>query len=334
METLQGFTQVTTDRVVIDGAIPTPQTVTLDLGGIKTEKSHSFLALELRGSLIADVGALDLPPEAIDQLCSSISLQFDKGRSSIIISGASLSKLLNLVQYRRRNKTSQLLTVGDDTQFRHVFFIPLVGTMASLTFKRRARVMGTRLEKETLSVTFNAADFAGVIATSNMEVILYSDAQPVLADDATVITNINIAEQTDIKSSNETYPGADIIVMSRAPIPTNQLPAPLAATFQTFWLPGTVDVPLEPQEYIVLSQQDYMPPQRFDDVITAYSDLALAIHPQITAGARQNVGVFKAFDRRDHKGFRANVNVQLNTKNSAIPLGIITEASIVPKGMN
>jgi hypothetical protein len=326
----QSFEQVNSQNLNL--AAGATQTFTFNLQNLRKDRSYGALALMLRGTLTAGAGAVDVPPEVLDGLITRIQLNYHGGASTINISGENISKYLNLTHYDRRNRVSELLTVGNDTNFRHVVPIPLTGTYAQAVLNRRCRIPGGVLHPNALQVTVSTAGWGTIVGALTGEIRVMADGLPIVGDDATVAAPMQLMETTDIQGSVRDFPNADVIILSRVPIVTQQLPAPLASGITTFTIDGIVDSPLEPQEFIQLSQYGFAQTFRYNEARLGYMDASLGVHRRIDgAGAIQSVGVFKPFDRRDFKGTLSNPTLRFPSRNPAIALEVIAEASSLSK---
>lgn len=326
----QAFEQVNSQNLNI--AAGATQTFTFNLQNLRKDRSYGALALMLRGTLNAGAGAVDVPPEVLDCMVTRIQLNYHGGASTINISGENISKYLNLTHYDRRNRVSELLTIGNDTNFRHVIPIPLIGTYAMAMLKRRARIPGGVLHPNALQVTVSTAGWGTIVGALVGEIRVMADGLPMVGDDATVSSPLQLMETTDIQGSVRDFPNADVIILSRVPVVTQQIPAPLASGITTFTIDGIVDSPLEPQEFVQLSQYGFAQLYRYDEARVGYMDSSLGVHRRINgAGAIESVGIFKPFDRRDFKGTLSNPTLRFPARNTAIPLEVIAEASSLAK---
>lgn len=326
----QTFEQVNSQNLNL--AAGGTQTFTFNLQNLRKDRSYAALAIMLRGTLAAGVEAVDVPPEVLDGMITRVQLNYHGGASMINISGENLSKYLNLSHYDRRNRVSELLTLGNDTNFRHVLPIPLVGTYAIATLKRRARIPGGVLHPNVLQVTVSTAGWGTIVGALTGEIRIMADGLPVVGDDATIASPLQLMETTDIQGSVREFPNADVIILSRVPVVTQQLPAPLASGITTFTIDDIVASPLEPQEFVQLSQYGFSQLYRYDEARLGYMDASLGVHRRIDgAGAIESVGIFKPFDRRDFKGTLANPTLRFPARNTAIPLEVIAEASSLSK---
>lgn len=326
----QSFEQVNGQNLNI--AAGATQTFTFNLQNLKKDRSYSALTLMMRGTLNAGAGAVDVPPEVLDGIITRVQLNYHGGLSTINISGENMSKYMNTLHYDRRNKVSQLLTVGNDTNFRHCLQIPLIGSYAWNTLGRKARIPGSVLHPESLQVTVSTAGWGTIVGALTGELRLYADGLPIVGDSASVAAPLQLMETTDIQGSVRDFPNADLVILSRVPVVTTQLPAPLPSGITTFTIDRLVESPLEPQEFVQLSQYGFAQTLRYDETRLGYMDGSLGVHRRINgAGAIESVGILKAFDRRDFKGAMAGVTMRFPARNTAIPLEVIVEASSLAK---
>lgn len=321
----QAFELITTQNFSI--AAGGQATFSLPLQNIDPNKHYGALKIQLRGTLDAGGVPIDLEPEHLDQLVERVNMTWDQNNSSINLSGASLSKFLNLTGYRRRNRESQLNTVGNDTDLRHAIPIPLQNEFAKATLGRACRVIGERIQGRTLQVTLSTlAHTATLVGTFAGEIRIFADPLPVLGDDASVVVHTQLVETDDIQGNVRQIPGADIVIVNRVPLGT-YAPAVRASGITTFTIDGIVDTQLEPQEYVSLADECFGQPFRYDEARLYQMAGALGVHPEIVAGASDPVGIFKIFDRRNFKGTSANPTFRFPGRNTTIPLGLIVQSS-------